>query len=247
LKHAQEETWVKEVRKKFDVIYVKSKEPPKLLNYLDILHEKLRFKRYSGRIVGKLDISLKYILPLNVTPKYFFDSNGEFIANSFSSYILMNRRTLAFYDWVLKDTDYSHVFTTTSASYIRLEAFENFYNKCSSSEKIIWGSRMNPDSNFVSGSGRLVSREFIKSVMSNLSRFEAHRIDDVAISLFAQNIGAEVEFWDRLDLDNYESLERFLLNKEQFSDIFHFRIKTKNRPYEDLKIMRSLHSTFKLD
>lgn len=241
LREAQESTWIPSARENFDVLYFLSKEPPKWLSKWDITHEKLRFGRLTGRAIGRVDKSLSLLLPLKKVPKYFFNSDGDFVADSYSTYLLINRRTLSFYQWIINETDYSHFFSTTVSSYIDVERFSRHLKAHEYSGISLAGSRMNIQSENISGSGRLVSREFIEYLFENLESFEAHRIDDMAISTFAIKHLVNIRYWDRLDITDTDEFREMMKYRDKSNEIFHYRIKTNHRPKLDVEIMKRLH------
>jgi hypothetical protein len=96
----------------------------------------------------------------------------------------------------------------------------------------------------VSGSGRLFSRDLIEEFLKTHKTFPAWRIDDVAISLHAQVLHANFRYWDRFDITCEADLQKFKEECLEHQDIFHFRIKTHERPKLDAEIMMNLHDFF---
>lgn len=243
IRRAQELTWVSDFKKHYDVIYVKSRKGNSFVKKIDKLHENLRFKKVTGRFVG---ISDRMFLRNNLRniPESEFDFQGDFVAHSYSTYATMNRRTYSLFKWFIQCTDYTHLFTTTSSSYLNLSGFNRMLRKNGLKSMLLAGSPFNDseESSFVSGSGRLLSRDLVNRFLETKSDFPTWRIDDIAVSEHSKQLKANVEFWKRIDIYTYEDLTSFKAEAHLSRDVFHFRIKTQTRPNLDSEIMRSLHN-----
>lgn len=243
LRDVQMQTWLKHSGIDFELIFGKSKDANRFIRTLDSLHESLRFGKMTGKVVGKVDRMLME-KSLNKIPSYSFDSNGDFVSNSLSMYLTMNTRNFSFFNWFIKETEFTHVLSTTNSSYFDMKSFLDYFEKVKSTPMLFGGARFNIEqsTNFVSGSGRLMSRDLILKILETRNSFPAWRIEDLALSLHASSLGANFKFWKRLDFCSYDEFLTFKETHTENSGIFHFRIKTEKRPVLDAQIMLELDS-----
>ena len=124
------------------------------------------------------------------------------------------------------------------------QAFLDYFEKVKSTPMLFGGARFNLEqsTNFVSGSGRLMSRDLILKILETRNSFPAWRIEDLALSLHASSLGANFKFWKRVDFCSYDEFLAFKETHTENSGIFHFRIKTEKRPVLDAQIMLELDS-----
>ena len=87
-----------------------------------------------------------------------------------------------------------------------------------------------------------MSRDLILEILETRNAFPASRIEDLALSLHATSLRANFKFWKRVDFYSYDEFLTFKKTHPGDSEVFHFRIKTENRPVLDAQIMLELDS-----
>jgi hypothetical protein len=237
----QEKTWVATKVDGIGTIYFRSKHTPFFVRAIDIFHEKNRYKNVIGLWQGRFDKVISKLISKS-TPRYRFDDSLEtLIVDSWSTYQLQGKRYIALYDWFLKETDYSFLFTTTTSSYINKQNLLDLVQKFHFQDLIYAGYLLpeNKAKKFVSGAGTLLSRRCVEVLVENWSRFKFDTLEDVSHGDLMRDLGVIPIPLARVNLLNMESV--MALPISILESEFHYRCKSSEVPRQDVQIMNILH------
>lgn len=241
-KEGQEKTWIKSKVKNVDVIHFKSKPTPSIIQQIDKFHEKNRYKTRIGLWQGRIDKIITKTISHKI-PKYSFSyENSLLTVNSWSTYQLQGRRFIALYDWFLGQTNYEFLFVTNTSSYINKSNLSSLIQKFDSRDLIYAGFLLpeNENNQFVSGAGKLLSRECVEMIADNWDKFKFDTLEDVSHGDLMRDLGVTPIPLSRVELTSPSAVAELpssLLTKE-----FHFRCKSPEVPREDVQIMAHLHA-----
>jgi hypothetical protein len=241
-KEGQEKTWMMKYNKKATILNYKSKAPPKFLAKFDVCHEKYRYHRKIGKYVSIFDKIFALITSKKI-PKYDYIESANLLAvDSYSMYLLTNKRNLSLFKFFIEETECDFLFQTNTSSYVEcvklFEVVENFDPK----SFVYAGYVVEPQSTraFVSGAGRLLSRASVELMYRHYKQFPHNNLEDVSIGDFMRKFGVKPHHLKRLDLPNLKVLQN--TSDQELSDNFIFRCKSDEIPRKDVIIMHELHN-----
>jgi hypothetical protein len=243
IKIAQETTWITNHTIDSQVIFYLSKPAPLILRKYDKCVEKYRFSKKYGRFISKLNYLSGKLISHKIPMYWFTKKNHELIVNSWSTYQLQGRRSLALFDWFINFTQADFLLQTNSSSYFKIDNLMNQLEKFDGIGLVYAGAIINPhDSNFpiVSGAGKLLSRELVLEILKNSKMLKFDNLEDVALAELISNLGVKPFDLGRLDLPNLATIEKH--SNEELRSHFHFRCKSDSNPRVDSQIMQELHS-----
>ena len=158
-----------------------------------------------------------------------------------SSYIFAGRRLLGVIKWFVEQTQEPFLFVTTTSSFLNLRILEEKIEKYDSNSLVYSGNLLGDDSRkFVSGAGQLLSRSTAEVILENFRAYPHRMLNDVALSelLYSKGIVPEHIPWSWLRSEEEARLFEF----KNSANIFHYRVKTKDYPRSDHRIMQIIHS-----
>lgn len=244
-KEGQEKTWINNDSEYSSVVHVQSKDAPYLVSKLDAFHEKNRYSKRLGLWQGRLDKVVTRFISSKI-PKYYFNPTSNLLmVNSWSTYFLMGRRVIAFYDWFLKNSDKDFVFTTNTSSYINQKILLNVIQGFNPDDSIYAGYLLpeGEKQQFVSGAGRLLSRKSVQLFVGHWHKYRHEGLEDVSHGRLMESLGVPALALPRVDLPTPESVAA--LPESVIKSQFHFRCKSTDWPRKDVEIMRLLHERVK--
>ena len=108
--------------------------------------------------------------------EYKLDSNILYL-NCNDSYSLLYTKTIAYFDWCLKETSASHFWIVDDDSYINTKIFNNYkeYLDYDYSGNFIYGiNKHNDTSGYTSGCGYCLSRKAVTYLLDHVSKLIKH-------------------------------------------------------------------------
>jgi hypothetical protein len=241
-REGQQKTWMKKDKKIVTILNYKSKAPPKFLAKFDIYHERYRYHQKIGKYVSIFDKIFAQITSKEIPAYKYIESENLLAVDSYSMYLLTNKRNLSLFKFFIEETECNFLFQTNTSSYVDctklLRVIENFDPK----SNVYAGFVVEPQSTraFVSGAGRLLSRAAIELIYSQYKQFPHDNLEDVSIGDFMRKFGVEPLHLNRLDLPNLEILNN--ISDEELGSNFVFRCKSDEVPRKDAIIMQKLHA-----
>jgi hypothetical protein len=240
-KEGQSKTWINQYAEGIDVISFVSKDAPNLIYRLDKIHYSNRAKKYIGLWQGRLDYLTTKLISREI-PNYVFDNQHSILnVDCWSTWNLLGRRLVALYDWFLKHTDYNFLYTTNSSSYIIKKNLLKLVQDFSMNDNIYAGYLMpeNQEIQFVSGAGRLLSRNCVELIVNNWHNYTHNNIEDVCIGNYLRDLGVRPISLNRVQVQDLASVSA--LSTEVLTSEFHFRCKGLGKIRNDIEIMTTLH------
>ncbi len=241
-RNGQAVTWANQKIATVNVINFVSKRAPLPVTKLDDFHYRNRSKRHVGLWQGRFDYFATKFISRKV-PKYVFNEQQSILfVDSWSTWILLGQRLIALYDWFLKFTEFDFLYTTNTSSYINqlnlLKLLESF-----DSNRFVYAGYLMPENHskqFVSGAGRLLSRDCVELIRENWHKYTHDNIEDVCIGTFLRDLGVLPINMNTINLPSVESVTKLTL--KELETEFHFRCKSQSTPRIDSEIMRALHT-----
>lgn len=241
-KEGQEQTWMRKYGKSAKIINYKSKTPPKFLVYFDMWHEKFRYHQKLGKFITIFDKIFAQIISKKIPSFKYIESTNLLEVNSYSMYLLTNKRNLSLFKFFIEETKCNFLFQTNTSSYVDcaklLDVIKNFDPK----SNVYAGFVVEPQSTraFVSGAGRLLSRASVELIYRHYKLFPHDNLEDVSVGDFMRKFGVKPLHLKRLDLPNLEILSS--ISDEELTNNFVFRCKSDEVPRKDVIIMQKLHN-----
>jgi hypothetical protein len=147
----------------------------------------------------------------------------------------MGRKTLACFDYVLRNREFDVLFRTNASSYVDLPNLRDFV-AARATARFYAGALGTRPVPYASGAGYFLSRDLVELVLEHGDRWDHHRIDDVALGVLLAELGVAPQPAPRQDLDRVRQVKQ--LDRSQF----HFRCRTESwRRLEDARIIRAIH------
>jgi hypothetical protein len=195
----------------------------------------------------------------NITFLYYYGNSDKFnfigdkIYTKYTESLYnIGFKTLDSFDYIYKNMDFDYLFRTNTSSYININKMIEYLKE--KPRQNYYSARINVEKNgikFGSGSGYFLSKDLIKFVLDNKSKWNHNLIDDVALGDLLLGKGFELFQNPRLDIDDITEDNLFYNLKPidvNLLDInFHFRCKSKDPNRQiDISIIEYLHNHFNL-
>ena len=238
-------TWVNRYRNEFRIVNTSGIPMGKSWTFFDQMHERNRYKNQLGKWQGRADHIFVPWLRRNIPTwkSLRAEESGieEIQIQTNSSYIFAGRRLLGVIKWFVEQTQEPFLFVTTTSSFLNLRILEEKIEKYDSNSLVYSGHLLGDDSRkFVSGAGQLLSRSTAEVILENFRAYPHRMLNDVALSelLYSKGIVPEHIPWSWLRSEEEARLFEF----KNSANIFHYRVKTKDYPRSDHRIMQIIHS-----
>ena len=180
---------------------------------------------YNELEQGIRDTWLKYAHP-NVSV-FFYYGGDEFKVEGDKIYCPyeekmenLGYKTIHTLDYIHKKHDYDFIFRTNLSSYVFIEKLYNYL--CSLEQRKIYHGILAEyeDITFVSGSGIILSKDVVSSILENSEKWDHEFIDDVSFGKILNLLGVEPTKGKRNNVT--ESREIFTLEE----NVYHVRCKS---------------------
>lgn len=244
--NGQEKTWLtEEIPYGISILHFHGKPLGKFGQRLDWTHERIRWtNKYMSLPLSVIDEFFGFPFK-KITPSYSLSQklatrHAALQIDSIDAYVTYRWKLLGLFKYFLEETAHNLLLLTTTSSYINLNKLLDFI-KTLPDTRVYVGSLSYPGAKFVSGSNRILSRDVVKAVYSNMTSWRVGTIEDLELGRLIKNV---------LDIDpstfpiiNIETLGQLKnLDLEILLSNYHFRVKSgslKNR--NDVAIMVALH------
>ena len=246
LKEGQQKTWLnQDFPEGFELIHFHGTPGGKLLQVLDRIHEKLRWKnRWVASALRILDNIFLFPL-ISYIPRY---ENSKMLSDSRSvihirfpdTYLTYRWKFLALLKYFMHETDSDFLFVTSTASYVQPKLVLSFAQSLSK-KNIYAGAEPYPGANFISGSNRIISRDIARKVLENRRSWAIGLIEDVALTNLIKAEGNELSTFPIMNIGSLDELDT--LTDADLISSYHFRLKSfQGEDRLDATIMKKLHS-----
>lgn len=165
------------------------------------------------------------------------------LEKSISSRTFFARRNRAFLEWISENPQYEWVYRVHSSSFVHPHRFLNFLDELPMPSALI-GGQFQVDEwgrEYLSGAGVLFSRQAALELLSIWGKVRRDLPEDVGITLLAKKLGLVTQEIQRIDIDRPS---RALVAAKLSDSVFHFRCKSTDRPWGDIRIMQLLSHFF---
>ena len=246
LKEGQQKTWLnQDFPDGFELIHFHGTPGGKLLQALDRIHEKLRWKnRWIASALRILDniflFPLVSYIPRYEHSKMLSDSRRVIHIRFPDTYLTYRWKFLALLKYFIEESDSDFLFVTSTASYVQPNLVLNFAQSMPK-ESIYAGAEPYPGANFISGSNRIISKDIARQVLKNRRNWAIGLIEDVALTNLIKAEGNELITFPIMNIGSLGELDS--LADADLTSSYHFRLKSfqgENRL--DATIMKKLHS-----
>jgi len=245
LRDGQQQTWLsEEFPEDFEVVHYHATPVGKLLQKLDMLHEKIRWKnRYLGSSLCFFD---NFILAplLSYIPK---SQNSELLTSHENvihikfpdTYLTYRWKFLSLLKYFVYETNSDFLFITSTSSYVQPHLVLNFVNNIPNNSTYA-GAEPYEGAGFISGSNRIVSREIALQTLKSRNKWKPGIIEDVEFTRLVKANGNQLMTFPIANIDSMASL---LETPDAFiKRTYHFRLKSiSGAKRNDVPIMKSLH------
>lgn len=246
LMQGQEKTWLQdEVPSNIEVIHFHGPPPNKLVQFLDRINEKIRWKgRYLHRVQALVSNFL--LLPWmrkipNYCPSQILKTSHKSIQIEFiDTYLTYRWKFLGLMLYFLNETDHDYLLTTTTSSYINLPVLSDRIKSFPNGD-FYYGAIPYPGADFISGSNRVLSRQAVRKILSNRASWPPGTIEDVAVGKLLGKMGIPPEHIPIINIPSLEVLESLPIGMLKTN--YHFRLKSGTiRNRNDVHLMSVLNN-----
>ena len=145
-------------------------------------------------------------------------------------------KTIKGFDYIIKKYDFDYMFRIILSSYIVQDILLD-YLKDKPTTKFLNAS----GNSFPSGSGYIMSRDVVKTVLGIQNLWNHSYLDDIALGkLINENTDIKLTSANRIDYQDYLDIPEYIDPK-----VYHFRCKTfKGDRNHDVEIFKKLHSIY---
>ena len=263
LYRGQCQTWLKDYsNRNFNILHTYGNPPNKVLRKFEKIDEIIR-----------LNFSyINFIRKLYLNPIYFWLHRKQIYTeltklHSTSMPALNIRildikpfvmfKTLATLEWVVTKTNYTHIYFTTTSSYLRYNNLTQHLNNIKSPLDFCGTILKHDNADFISGANRLFSREVAEQILNNKKKLDLFIPEDVSLSKLVSSLGYSFIDLPTKNIDSKQKLSE--LSSADLKNNFHFRLKSTgslrafnmvNATYDekvkrsDVTLMHMLHERF---
>lgn len=244
--NGQEKTWLtEEIPDGISILHFHGKPLGKFGQRLDRAHERIRWtNKYMSLPLSIIDEFFGFPFK-KITPSYspshkLATRHAALQIDSIDAYVTYRWKLLGLFKYFLEETTHNFLLLTTTSSYINLNKLLEFIETLPDT-RVYVGSLSYPGAKFVSGSNRILSRDVVKAVYSNMTSWRVGTIEDLELGRLIKDVlGIDPSTFPIINIETLEQLKN--LDSEIFLSNYHFRLKSgslKNR--NDVAIMVALH------
>lgn len=230
LYRGQCQTWLKDYSSNnFNILHIYGNPPNKVLRKFEKIDEIIR-----------LNFSyLNFIRKLYLNPIYFWLHRKQIYTKATKlqstnmpaleiSIIDINPlvmfKILTTLEWFVNTTDYTHMYVTTTSSYLRYNKLTQHLNNIKSPLDFCGTILKHDGINFISGANRLFSRNVAEQILINKEKLDLFIPEDVAISKLVSSLGYSFIDLPTKNIDSEQKLSE--LSSTDLKNNFHFRLKS---------------------
>lgn len=223
------------------ILILASEEPP----YIDVQ------KNGQEKTWAKNNDSIVYYYYNKYAKNNYFLNNRYLYMPGIESLDNCGKKTLDAFEYVIKNIEFDYIFRTNISSYINIEKIHNICETFNNSSIYAGYKGIDKITNipFASGSGILLSKDYIKLLIENKHSLKYSLIDDVMIGDFFKNINVEILNIDKFDFlipeDGIKLLNDNVLKYPYFrckSKIYYNNTRDINSRIHDIKAMFTIHN-----
>lgn len=250
--NGQERTWLtEEIPDGISILHFHGKPLGRFGQSLDRAHERIRWtNKYMSLPLSIIDeffgFPFKKITPSYSASQKLATRHAALQIDSIDAYVTYRWKLLGLFNYFLEETSHNFLLLTTTSSYINLNKLVDFIETLPDT-RVYAGSLSYPGAKFVSGSNRILSRDVVKAVYSNMTSWRVGTIEDLELGrLIKTLLGIDPSTFPIINIETPEQIEN--LDSEIFLSNYHFRLKSgslKNR--NDVAIMVALHKKLLAD
>jgi len=246
LNNGQEKTWLTEVIPDgISILHFHGKPLGKFGQSLDRIHERIRWtNRYMSLPLSIIDeffgFPFKKFTPSYSPSQKLATRHAALQINSIDAYVTYRWKLLGLFRYFLEETSNNFLLLTTTSSYINLDKLWDFIETLPDT-RVYVGSLSYPGAKFVSGSNRILSRDVVSAVYSNMTSWRIGTIEDLELGrLIKTLLGIDPTTFPIINIETLGQLDN--LDSEIFLSNYHFRLKSGNlKNRNDVGIMVALH------
>jgi hypothetical protein len=245
LNDGQRLTWLSEkFPDNFEVLHYHATPVGKLLQKMDKLHEKIRWKnRYVASLLCLFDnfilAPLINFIPRSCDSKLLTTVENVIHIKFPDTYLTYRWKFLSLLRYFIYETNSDFLFITSTASYVQPDLVLKFVSEIPDRTTYA-GAEPYEGAGFISGSNRIISREIAMSSLESLKKWKPGVIEDVEFTRLVQANGHKLMTFP---IANIDSVENLLETPDVFINrTYHFRLKsTVGGKRNDVEIMKLLH------
>jgi len=166
----------------------------------------------------------------------------DLIIDCNDSYSAMGVKTIKAFEWVNSNLDYDYIFRTNTSSYVHYRNLMKYLSKISKEEIHYSGYIGKFDGiDYVSGSGIILSKLAIKSILKSKNKLDESVVEDVAIGKLLKLNKILPKEGKRKDIESHKDISNFQL------DEYHVRCRLDSFGYSrnlEKYLLGYLHRTF---
>jgi len=230
LYRGQCQTWLKDyINSNINILHIYGNPPNKVLRKFEKTDEIIR-----------LNFSyINFIRKLYLKPIYFWMHRKQIYTKATKlqstdmpaleiSMIDINPlvmfKILTTLEWFVNTTDYTHMYATTTSSYLRINKLKQHLNDIKNPLDFCGTILKHDGINFISGANRLFSRKVAEKILINKEKLDLFIPEDVAISKLVSSLGYSFTDLPTKNIDSEQKLSE--LTSTDLKNNFHYRLKS---------------------
>ena len=260
LYRGQCQTWLKDhSNNNFNILHIYGNPPNKALRNFEKTDEIIRLNFSYINFIRKLYLKpiYRWLLKKQISVKATKLNSTNMPALEISIIDvnpLVIFKELAVLEWFVNRTNYSHLYSTTTSSYLRFDKLMVHLNNIERPLDFCGTILKHDNTDFISGANRLFSRKVAEQILINKNKLDLFTPEDVAISKLVSSLGYSFIDLPTKNIDTEQKLSE--LSSAELAKNFHYRLKSTgslkafnmvNATYDekvkrnDVKLMHMLH------
>ena len=246
-REGQGSTWLNEIRpSNVKLIHYYGVPGGKWIQFLDRLHEKLRWQSRTAHYLLRFSMQLLSLPFLWMIPKtspalHLGLQDDEIQCHVIDTLFTLRWKQLAIYKFVSNNYDFRYIYDTNASSYVDVTNLLSQISKFSDSP--LYAGNV-PLKGFISGANRFFDDFSIQLILKNKVRWNPALLEDVALGKLMKSLGVKMTELDSVVVSTIE--ETNAIEETMFETNFHFRTKSVlGNQRSDALLMRIIQDRFK--
>ena len=246
-REGQGSTWLNEIRpSNVKLIHYYGVPGGKWIQFLDRLHEKLRWQSRTAHYLLRFSMQLLSLPFLWMIPKtspalHLGLQDDEIQCHVIDTLFTLRWKQLAIYKFVSNNYDFRYIYDTNASSYVDVTNLLSQISKFSDSP--LYAGNV-PLKGFISGANRFFDDISIQLILKNKVRWNPALLEDVALGKLMKSLGVKMTELDSVVVSTIE--ETNAIEETMFETNFHFRTKSVlGNQRSDALLMRVIQDRFK--
>ena len=246
-REGQGSTWLNEIRpSNVKLIHYYGVPGGKWIQFLDRLHEKLRWKSRTAHYLLRFSMQLLslpflWMIPRTSPALHLGLQDDEIQCHVIDTLFTLRWKQLAIYKFVSNNYDFRYIYDTNASSYVDVTNLLSQISKFSDSP--LYAGNV-PLKGFISGANRFFDDFSIQLILKNKVRWNPALLEDVALGKLMKSLGVKMTELDSVVVSTIE--ETNAIEETMFETNFHFRTKSVlGNQRSDALLMRVIQDRFK--